>query len=139
MNDILNTLMEDIQFADVMYNDILTEMLYEDYTDHFYSRLKDLANEYNKNDKIFKHLSKILNKDMKELPKFDCQIQHTGERQLCFSLINPDVEFEIKANYERYLKDMINDLNKDLKEHPAVSKIWTADGEGLIYIDLKSE
>lgn len=135
----ISFLLEDIQFVDIMVYDIdniLTEMSYEDYTDHFYSRLKALAIEYNKNDKIFKHLSKILNIDIKELPKFDCQIQHTGEKQLCFSLINPDVDFEIKANYERYLRDMINELHTDIKEYSEVSNIWTADGNGLIYINL---
>ena len=139
-NELLNVILEDIQFVDIMSNmNILNEMAYEDYTDHFYMRLKDLANEYNKNDIIFKRLSKILNIDIKDLPKFDCQIQRTGDRQLSFSLVNPDVDFEIKANYERYLKDMIHEISKDIEEYPAVTKMWTVDGDGIIYINLNFE
>ena len=120
----------------------LSEMAYEDYCDHFYMKLKSLANEYNKRDDIFRHIAKVLKVDQGKLPKFDCHVEVSGEKQLCFSMINPDTPFEIKCEYEKYLKEMIAELEKDKEvksEYPYVTSIWTADAEGSIYINLDHE
>lgn len=123
----------------IMY---LDEMAYEDYCDHFYIKLKHLASEYNKRDDIFKHTAKILKMAEKDLPRFECSVQVSGEKQLCFSMVNPDTPFEIKCEYEKYLKEMISDLEKDKETQtncPHVSSIWTADAEGTIYVNLDYE
>lgn len=117
----------------------LDEMAYEDYCDYFYMKLKSLASEYNKRDDIFKRIAKILKMDQDKLPKFDCHIEVSSEKQLCFSMINPDTPFEIKCEYEKYLKEMITELEKDKEtkdKYPYVTSIWTADAEGSIYINL---
>lgn len=123
----------------IMY---LNEMAYEDYCDHFVMKLKSLASEYNKRNDIFKHVAKILKIDQKDLPKFECHVQVSGEKQLCFSMVNPDTSFEIRCEYEKYLKEMIKDLEKDKETQedcPHVTSIWTADAEGTIYVDLDYE
>lgn len=117
----------------------LDEMAYEDYCDYFYMKLKSLASEYNKRVDIFKRIAKILKMDQDKLPKFDCHIEVSSEKQLCFSMINPDTPFEIRCEYEKYLKEMIAELEKDKEtkdECPYVTSIWTADAEGSIYINL---
>lgn len=115
----------------------LYEMAYEDYCDHFYVRLKSLAAEYNKREDIFKHTAKILKCDQKDLPKFECRVETSSEKQLCFSMVDPDTSFEIKCEYEKYLKEMIKELEKDAKEYPGAKSIWTADAEGTIYVNLE--
>ena len=136
-NELLQYVLEDIQFMDIIDDSIiLNEMAYEDYCDHFYARLKSLAYEYNKNDKIFKRLSKILNIDVKNLPKFECHIRNSGFKQLSYTMINQDIDLKIRAGYERYLNEMIITLKKELNDYPGVSNIWTADGECIIYINL---
>lgn len=117
---------------------IMNEMTYEDYCDHYYTVFKRLAKEYNKDDKIFSRLTKITKVGASNLPKFNCTIQHSGEKQLCFSLIDPDTPFEIRCEYERYINDMIKEAEKDSEtnQYPAVKSIWTADGEGTIYVNL---
>ena len=120
----------------------LDEMAYEDYCDHFYAKLKSLANEYNKCNDIFKHAAKVLKMDQDKLPKFDCHVEVSSEKQLCFSMINPDTPFEIRCEYEKYLKEMIAELEKDKEtkdKYPYVTSIWTADAEGSIYINLDYE
>ena len=120
----------------------LYEMAYEDYCDHFYARLKSLAAEYNKREDIFKHTAKILRCDQKDLPKFECHIETSSEKQLCFSMVDPDTSFEIKCEYEKYLKEMIAELEKDKEikdKYPYATSIWTADAEGSIYINLDYE
>lgn len=118
-------------------NITLYEMTYEDYCDHFYTKLKSLAAEYNKREDIFKHTTKILKCDQKDLPKFECRVETSSEKQLCFSMVDPDTSFEIKCEYEKYLKEMIKELEKDAKEYPGAKSIWTADAEGTIYVNLE--
>lgn len=116
---------------------VVNEMAYEDYCDHFYAKLKSLAAEYNRREDIFKHTAKILKCDQKDLPKFECRIETSSEKQLCFSMVNPDTSFEIKCEYEKYLKEMIKELEKEAKEYPGAKSIWTADAEGTIYVNLE--
>lgn len=121
---------------------VINEMAYEDYCDCFYAKLKSLAAQYNKRDDIFKHVAKVLKMEQKDLPKFDCHIQVSGEKQLCFSLVNSDTSFEIRCEYEKYLKEMIEDLEKDVDiktKCPHIKSIWTADAEGTIYVNLDYE
>lgn len=116
---------------------VVNEMAYEDYCDHFYAKLKSLATEYNKREDIFKHTAKILKCDQKDLPKFECRVETSSEKQLCFSMVDPDTSFEIKCEYEKYLKEMIKELEKDAKKYPGAKSIWTADAEGTIYVNLE--
>ena len=135
-NELLKSVLEDSQFEDILNNvTILNEMAYEDYCDHFYIRLKSLAHEYNKKDDIFKQLSKTLNIDVKNLPKFECHINTSGDKQLIFTMINLDILIGIRVEYEKYINEMIETLKKELDEYPGVTNMWTANG-GLLYIDL---
>lgn len=123
--------------AEKLNDTTLYEMAYEDYCDHFYARLKSLAAEYNKREDIFKHTAKILKCDQTDLPKFECRVETSSEKQLCFSMVDPDTSFEIKCEYEKYLKEMIKELEKETKEYPGAKSIWTADAEGTIYVNLE--
>lgn len=121
---------------------VINEMAYEDYCDCFYVKLRSLAAQYNKRDDIFKHVAKVLKMEQEDLPKFDCHIQVSGKKQLCFSLVNSDTPFEIRCEYETYLKEMIEDLEKDADiktKCPHIKSIWTADAEGTIYVNLDYE
>ena len=118
------------------------EMVYEDYCDSIWKKLKQLARDYNKKDEIFAHVAKVLKIDKDKLPKFESKIEVSGERQLCFSMVDPDAPFEIRCEYEKYINDMIKDLEKDKELNskcPHISSIWTADGEGSIYVNLDYE
>lgn len=118
------------------------EMVYEDYCDAIWKKLKSLVREYNKKDEIFEHVAKVLKMDKKQLPKFESKIEVSGERQLCFSIVDPDTPFEIRCEYEKYINYMIKDLEKDKElksECPHIGSIWTADGEGTIYVNLDYE
>lgn len=122
----------------------INEMTYEDYADHYLQVLRKAANDLNHDEKVWKHLSKVCNVEIDHLPKFTCKLKFSGEPQLCYDMIEDreQVPFEIRCNMEAYLSDLCRKLEKDRterKEYPGVTSMFSADGDGLIYINLKRD
>ena len=122
----------------------LNEMAYEDYADHYLQVLRKAANDLNHDEKVWKHLSKVCNVEIDHLPKFTCKLKFSGEPQLCYEMIEDreQVPFEIRCNMEAYLSDLCRKLEKDRterKEYPGVTSMFSVDGDGLIYINLKRD
>lgn len=119
----------------------INEMAYEDYADHYLQVLRKAANDLNHDEKVWKHLAKVCNVEIDHLPKFTCKLKFSGEPQLCYDMIEDreQVPFEIRCNMEAYLSDLCRKLEKDRterKEYPGVTSMFSADGDGLIYINL---
>lgn len=116
---------------------ILDEMAYEDYCDHYYAELKRIVAKYNKDGSIKKKMAKLCEVDEADIPDFSCEIAHSGEKQLAFVILSDEVDEIIRINMERYLRAMCKELEKCAKDYPATGSIWTADGDGVIYVNLK--
>ena len=126
------------------YEYVLNEMAYEDYADHYLQVLRKAADELNHDEKVWKHLAKVCNVEIDHLPKFTCKLKFSGEPQLCYEMIEDreQVPFEIRCNMEAYLSDLCRKLEKDRaerKEYPGVTSMFSVDGDGLIYINLKRD
>lgn len=126
------------------YEYVLNEMAYEDYADHYLQVLRKAANDLNHDEKVWKHLSKVCNVEIDHLPKFTCKLKFSGEPQLCYEMIEDreQVPFEIRCNMEAYLSELCKKLEKDRterKEYPGVTSMFSVDGDGLIYINLKRD
>lgn len=122
----------------------INEMAYEDYADHYLQVLRKAANDLNHDEKVWKHLAKVCNVEIDHLPKFTCKLKFSGEPQLCYEMIEDreQVPFEIRCNMEAYLSDLCRKLEKDRterKEYPGVTSMFSVDGDGLIYINLKRD
>lgn len=122
----------------------INEMAYEDYADHYLQVLRKAADELNHDEKVWKHLAKVCNVEIDHLPKFTCKLKFSGEPQLCYEMIEDreQVPFEIRCNMEAYLSDLCRKLEKDRterKEYPGVTSMFSVDGDGLIYINLKRD
>lgn len=122
----------------------INEMAYEDYADHYLQVLRKAADDLNHDEKVWKHLSKVCNVEIDHLPKFTCKLKFSGEPQLCYDMIEDreQVPFEIRCNMEAYLSDLCRKLEKDRterKEYLGVTSMFSVDGDGLIYINLKRD
>lgn len=122
----------------------INEMAYEDYADHYLKVLRKAADDLNHDEKVWKRLAKVCNIEIDHLPKFTCKLKFSGEPQLCYEMIEDreQVPFEIRCNMEAYLSELCKKLEKDRterKEYPGVTSMFSVDGDGLIYINLKRD